>query len=144
MIKKDVVSETSETAEMVETEETAEVTELGQSEETAVVTEPVEVEETAETMESMETKTEEETTEPVEAKKIYIGPTLKGVVHGSVFKTELPPMLQEAIAASPAIGELVIPVSNVVTANKELANPKSALSRFYDMAQRYSKGDKRS
>lgn len=68
-------------------------------------------------------------------KRIYIGPTIKGVVNGTVFKGDLPPMLKEAIGAMPAIGELVVPVTNLTAANRELTNPKSALSRFYDMVK---------
>ena len=73
--------------------------------------------------------------------RIYVGPSFKGVTKGTVFKNGLIPELQNAIAKMPAIGELVIPVNDIVKANKELANPESALSRFYESAKSYGKGE---
>nr|DAJ08312.1 MAG TPA: hypothetical protein [Caudoviricetes sp.] len=73
--------------------------------------------------------------------RIYIGPSIKGVSAGTVYKGELPPMLNDAIAELPAIRELVIPVNEVVTANKLLADSNTALSRFYEMAKNYKKGE---
>ncbi|MFW6680670.1 hypothetical protein ACOAOT_23895 [Lacrimispora sp. AGF001] len=74
-------------------------------------------------------------------KKIYIGPTFKGVVNGTVFKGDLPPMLQTAIKDLPAIGELVIPLADLIKANKELSIPKSSLNRFFEMAKKYGRGE---
>lgn len=103
-----------------------------------------EIAETDETVKTIEAVKAAETAEIVSAcKRIYIGPTLKGVTNGTVFKGELSPMLQEAIKDIPAIGELVVPVGNLTAANKELGNPQSALSRFWGMVQK-SKGEKRS
>lgn len=73
--------------------------------------------------------------------RVYVGPSFKGVTRGTVFKNGLIPELQNAIANIPAIGELVIPVTDIVKANKELANPESALSRFYESAKSYGKGE---
>lgn len=76
-----------------------------------------------------------------ENKRIYIGPTFKGVVNGTVFKGDLPPMLQTAIKDLPAIGELIIPITDLVRANKELSIPKSSLNRFFEMAKKYGRGE---
>lgn len=76
-----------------------------------------------------------------ESKRIYIGPTFKGVVNGTVFKGDLPPMLQTAIKDLPAIGELIIPITDLVRANKELSIPKSSLNRFFEMAKKYGRGE---
>lgn len=51
-------------------------------------------------------------------------------------------MLNEAIADLPAIKELVIPVSEIVAANKLLADPNTALSRFFNIAKNYKKENK--
>lgn len=77
-----------------------------------------------------------------EMPQIYIGPSIKGVSTGTVFKGDLSPMLNEAIKDLPAIKELVIPVSEIVTSNKLLADPNSALSRFFDIAKKYKKENK--
>lgn len=79
--------------------------------------------------------------EPAEDAKIYLGPTLKGVISGTVFGGGLPQMLQEAIKDVPAIAELVVPLSGLVEASRELTNKNSALNKFYDMAEKYRKGE---
>lgn len=124
MRKKAVELKEAETVQQADTDEVEKATGMAETEDAVKV--QVEVKETA------------------EVKKIYIGPTIKGMVHGTVIKGELPPLLQEAIAEMPVIGELVIPLTDIVTANKNLSNPKSAFSKFHKMAQGYSKGEKRS
>lgn len=76
-----------------------------------------------------------------ESKRIYIGPTFKGVVNGTVFKGDLPPMLKTAIKDLPAIGELVIPLADLIEANKKLSIPESSLNRFFEMAKKYGRGE---
>lgn len=73
---------------------------------------------------------------------IYIGPGFKGVASGTVFKGGLTPALKEAIEMMPAVQELVIPVTELVKANKERADQDSALSRIYQMTENYMKGEK--
>lgn len=77
-----------------------------------------------------------------ELPRIYLGPSIKGVSTGTVFKGDLSPMLNEAIEDLPAIKELVIPTSEIVTANKLLKDPNTALSRFFEMAKNYKKENK--
>lgn len=74
--------------------------------------------------------------------KIYIGASFKGVATGTVFKGgKLAPALEDAIKAVPAIKELVIPVSKLVDARKQLQNKDSALSRFYEAAKNDVRGE---
>lgn len=72
--------------------------------------------------------------------KIYIGPTLRGMVSGTVFKGGFPPAFLEAAGKCPALKELAVPVNRLPQVNRELLDPDSAMSRFYRMAQEYRKG----
>lgn len=73
--------------------------------------------------------------------RIYIGPSFRGVSSGTVYKSNaLPPALEAAINGNPTIKELVIPVTGLVEAKKQLQNPKSALSRFYEASKGYQEG----
>lgn len=103
---------------------------------------------------AMETKVQEETKVPEEAEvseevklpeeaagneiqeaRIYIGPTQKGLaIAGTVYNGDLPPALNEAIRITPVLGELVVPISQLVEANKKLADQNSALNKFYELA----------
>ncbi|MDR0924293.1 MAG: hypothetical protein LBN31_08080 [Hungatella sp.] len=76
-----------------------------------------------------------------EESRIYIGPSFKGVITGTVYGGNLPPALQEALYKVPAIGELVVPLSKLVEKNKELLDKDSALNRFYRLAATYGKGE---
>lgn len=67
--------------------------------------------------------------------QIYIGPRFDGMVSGTVFKNGRPPVLEAAVQAFPVMAELIVPVSQLVRANKELNKPDSALKRFYQMAE---------
>lgn len=75
-----------------------------------------------------------------EEAKIYIGPRFAGMVSGTVFKNGRPPVLEAAIQSCPVLAELIIPVKDLVQANKELAKPDSALQRFYQMAENHILG----
>lgn len=76
-----------------------------------------------------------------EEKRIYIGPSLKGIVHGTVFQSGLSSALEEMIRKMPVVAELVVPVSRLQKANRELADPGSAMSRFFKIAEDYRKGE---
>lgn len=77
--------------------------------------------------------------------RIYIGPNFKGMVSGTVLKNGLPPALNEVIRLCPVIGELVIPVKNLVQTKKELEKSDSAMRRFFHQAEifclTYKKGE---
>lgn len=69
--------------------------------------------------------------------QIYIGPRFEGMVSGTVFKNGRPPVLEAAIQSFPVFAELIVPVKDLVQANKELAKPGSALQKFYQTAQNH-------
>ncbi len=71
-------------------------------------------------------------------RKIYLGPSLKGVQQGTVFLNGLSPALEEAIRKTPVVAELVVPVSSIRTTNCQLADPDSAISRFYHVVENNS------
>lgn len=53
--------------------------------------------------------------------KIYIGPTIPGVVtNGTIFKDKLPEHVEEKAAENKNIARLIIPVSDVLEAKKML------------------------
>ena len=53
--------------------------------------------------------------------KIYIGPTIPGVVtNGTIFKDKLPEHVEEKAAENKNIARLIIPVSDVLEAKKRL------------------------
>jgi len=73
---------------------------------------------------------------------IYIGASFKGVTTGTVLKDgKLIPALENAVKAMPAMRELIVPVSKLVEARKQLQNTDSALSRCYEMTRNYTKGE---
>lgn len=103
----------------------------------AVITERVEDSAKANVEKDTEKKAVVALVQPKEVRsesRIYIGPRIKGVVPGTVFTGGLTPMLEQAVAKTPAIAELIIPVSELREANKGLEDPDSALSRFYNLA----------
>lgn len=73
--------------------------------------------------------------------KIYIGPSLRGVAHGTVFRNGLSPVLEDMIRKFPVVKELVVPVSSLQNANRQLNNPDSALSRFFHIVEKCKEGE---
>lgn len=63
---------------------------------------------------------------------IYIGPSIKNVVStGTLYSNGLPEALKNEIAKRPLVASLVIPVSNLAAAQKELTVLGSALHTIY-------------
>lgn len=77
--------------------------------------------------------------EPAPEARCYIGPPAPGAMTGTLYIGDLPPLLQKAIEEKPIIGKLVVPVSQLSAANRDMANPDSAMRRFYGMAAEYFK-----
>lgn len=74
-------------------------------------------------------------TEPM----VYIGPPVfKVVMPGSVFLNGYTTVLQTAIEEAPAIGELMVPVSEVVRARAELRDSSTAVSICYRAVAEYN------
>ena len=74
-------------------------------------------------------------------RKIYIGPSLKGIARGTLFQNGLTPELKEKIQKMPAIAELVVPIERLRDANHELTDPDSALSRFFQIVEKNKEGE---
>lgn len=63
---------------------------------------------------------------------IYIGPSVKNVVTtGTLYNNGLPDILKKEMEKQPVIGNLIIPVSGLAAAQKELKTPGSALAVIY-------------
>ena len=78
-----------------------------------------------------ETKTTKRTTQKETV--MYIGPSIKNVVTtGTLYNNGLPEILKKEAEKQPAIKSLIIPMSELTAAQKELATPGSALKIIYD------------
>lgn len=64
---------------------------------------------------------------------VYLGPTITGVVrHSTIFKNGvLPQKLNECVAEFPLMKKLIVPVSDIATATKELNKEQSVLGTIY-------------
>lgn len=76
-----------------------------------------------------------------DVQKIYIGPSLRGVAHGTVFQNGLSPALEDMACRIPAVAELVVPINQLRQANRELEDPDSVLSRFFRMVETSKEGE---
>lgn len=78
-----------------------------------------------------------ETTEELKAEEeikqsIYIGPSIRGVMTGTVFiGSVLPDHFEAAIKQQPVIKELIVPVSQLPEARKQLQDSNSAMSKYF-------------
>ena len=62
---------------------------------------------------------------------IYIGPSIRNVVTtGALYNNGLPDILKKEIESQPIIGSLIVPVSSLAAAKKELATQGSALAQY--------------
>ena len=68
--------------------------------------------------------------------RVYIGPGLRGVIAGTVFKGGLTPALENLVRDIPAAAELIVPVGSLAGARRDLADPESALAGIYREVQR--------
>lgn len=68
---------------------------------------------------------------------VYVGPSLKGAMRGTIYNNGFPDVLKDAIKEKPAIRELLVPISDLPAANKELMNPDSARSRIFGIVDKY-------
>lgn len=63
---------------------------------------------------------------------IYIGPSIRGVMTGTVFiGIDLPEHLETAIKWQPAIKELIVPICQLPEARKQLQDGNSAMSKYF-------------
>ena len=66
-----------------------------------------------------------------QVQRVYIGPRINGVTHGTIYTGDLPDYLQNMISELPTIGALVINISELPAANKALLDKESRLSILY-------------
>lgn len=78
--------------------------------------------------------------EVVKEPMMYIGPTIKGVVvKNTIYNSGLPKALVEEGDKLPVIKSLIVPVSKVAEARKNLRNTNSAIGICYDQVLSFSK-----
>lgn len=68
---------------------------------------------------------------------VYVGPSFKGAIRGTVYNNGLPDVLKEVIKEKPVIGELLVPISELPLANRELMDADSARNRIFRIANDY-------
>jgi hypothetical protein len=69
---------------------------------------------------------------------VYVGPTIIGVaVQNTFFNNGIPDALKAAIADAPIIGNLLIPISKLPMALKEIENKQGAMHIYIQNAKQY-------
>lgn len=75
----------------------------------------------------------------VEAKKtvVYCGPSIPGIVrrNKSFVNGVLPDDFQEFVNEHPIFKELIVPANELAETNRQLRNPHSSISVFFEKAQ---------
>lgn len=77
---------------------------------------------------------------------VYLGPTVKGIVEsGAAFTNGLPKKFKEFAEENPIVHELIVPISNLADARKELRSENSPMAVFFDsvkeIAEKMKKGE---
>lgn len=81
---------------------------------------------------ALESKTKSKREEVQKEAVVYIGPSIKGIVStGTVYSNGLPELLIKKADEQPVLNSLVIPVSKLAEAERELRVPGSALATIY-------------
>ncbi|MDO5391030.1 MAG: hypothetical protein Q4F24_08105 [Eubacteriales bacterium] len=68
--------------------------------------------------------------------RIYVGPPIRGVAVGTVFKNGLTPAMENAISKKPILKGLLVPVSRIQEVRRSLDTAGSALNRIYKEAEK--------
>lgn len=106
----------------------------------STITERIEVVDTEEVKETTDVSEEEKPTEDKQP-RIYLGPSIPGVVrHANVFSGgNLPKKLASAVSEVPAMCRLIVPVSEAPELMKELNKEQSAAANIYKaVAKKYN------
>lgn len=113
----------------------AEATEVTETVEETVETADEAVETVDKSVEATAETTAPESTSEVKEEiqqTIYIGPSIRGVMTGTVFTgSDLPEHLVAAIEQQPVLKELIVPVSQLIEARKQLQDSNSAMSKYF-------------
>lgn len=73
--------------------------------------------------------------------KVYIGPSIIGVSQGTVFSNGLTEVLKKAMDETPAIRNLVVPLSELAKAQTELADSRTARAKMFEVvSKKYNQG----
>ena len=68
--------------------------------------------------------------------RIYIGPTIKGVIQtGTAFKGGTPPYMEETVKREPYLMDLIVPAAELAEAKKKIRNPEDSLAMLYRKAE---------
>lgn len=70
---------------------------------------------------------------------VYIGPDIPGIKQYSVYNNGLPDALKEKTKEHPVFLSLIVPVSRLPQANKELSTEGSALTTLFQRANQLIK-----
>ena len=73
---------------------------------------------------------------------MYIGPTLRGVAKsGAVFSGGIPKKLEKLAAKKPTIKNLIVPISGIVQAKKDVDTEGTVAAVAYDRISALSEAD---
>ena len=73
---------------------------------------------------------------------MYIGPTLRGVAKsGAVFSGGIPKKLEKLAAKKPIIKNLIVPISGIVQAKKDVVTEGTVAAVAYDRISALSEAD---
>ena len=76
--------------------------------------------------------------ETTNEKVVYVGPSITGVVvQNTIFNNGIPAALKAAIDEAPIIGNLLIPISKLPMALKEIASQQGAMHIYIENAKQY-------
>ncbi len=72
---------------------------------------------------------------------VYIGPSIIGVSQGTVFSNGLTEVLKKAMDETPAIRNLVVPLSELAKAQTEIADGRTARAKMFEIvSNKYNQG----
>lgn len=71
-------------------------------------------------------------------KTIYVGPTIDGVAITNTIYERPPDALESAIEKRPYLAGLIIPISDLASAMRQIEGKTGAIYKLYDRAQKES------
>lgn len=68
-------------------------------------------------------------------KKIYLGPSTRKLAHGMIIDGELPDFIKDEISELPAMGELIVPMDDIVHAMADVGRKGTQLNSLYELVK---------
>jgi hypothetical protein len=68
-------------------------------------------------------------------KKIYLGPSTRKLAHGMIIDGELPGFIKDEIKDFPAMGELIVPMDDIVQAEADIGRKGTQLNSLYELVK---------